>query len=414
MADHLCEEIIPNILHKLPVKTLLRCTSICKSWYSLITSPQFIFSHLHFAASTKNRTPLLLVRRTITESEHYDLFSDNDSFTLHSNIEFPFRSINAFFTIVGSCNGLICLSDDRVYHTHTIILWNPCIKKSVLLPKPNSIYSSYGTFSQSLGFGFDPVASDYKVIRITYADCVRVEQPLVQLYKLSTGVWQDLSFLSLECVIHSKSRQAYVNGAAHWVARHMDSHTGVWQDLIVFFDMCGEVFGELMLPFSLVNSHDLVTGKELVVYNKSLALILWNVLGPQPSFCVWVMKEYGVQESWTKHLSIDVHDFGDIFMRPLWVMKHGEVITVGQDGYLISYDPNGEAQGEGFKDLGVDGLRSEDYRRSVHVDSYVESLVLLEKGHYSCDALTCKKLPTLHASDCGSVGGCGSDYAQKF
>ncbi|KAK6134291.1 hypothetical protein DH2020_031981 [Rehmannia glutinosa] len=395
MADYLCEGIIINILHRLPIKTLLRCTSVCKSWYSLITAPEFISSHLKFAAAS----PFLLLRRCVRNSEGYDLFSDDECFTPRATLEFPFRSINSFLTIIGSCNGVLCLSDDRVYYMHTIILWNPCVKKSILLPKPNPIYNSYGTFAQSLGFGFDPVSNDYKVIRITYVDCVR-GHPQVELYKLSTGVWQDMSYLELDHVIYNKSRQAYVNGATHWVARYMDSY-----DLIVFFDMCHEVFGEMLLPVSLVNN-DHMRSKDLVVYMESLALILWNMNGAEPCFCVWVMKEYGVQESWIKHFSFDFHDFGGRFLRPLWVRNKGEVITVCQDGRLISYDPDG---GE-VKDLGVHGSRSDDYRRSIHVESYVESLVLIGRGPYASDSATCKKLPTLHTSDCDSVSSCGSDY----
>ncbi|KAI3457104.1 hypothetical protein Pfo_013767 [Paulownia fortunei] len=398
MADYLCEGIIINILHRLPVKTLLRCTSVCKSWYTLITSPEFISSHLKFAAASEKKTPFLLLRRCIRNTERYDLYSDAESFTPHATLEFPFRSINSFLTIVGSCNGLLCLSDDRVYYMHTIILWNPCIKKSVLLPKPNPIYNSYGTFAQSLGFGFDPVANDYKVVRITYVDCVR-GQAQVELYKLSTGVWQDMSYLGLDCVIYNKSRPAYVNGATHWVARYMDLY-----DLIVLFDMCHEVFGEMMLPVSLVNN-DPMRSKDLVVYMESLALILWNVSGVEPRFCVWVMKEYGVQDSWIKHFSFDFHNFGGGFMRPLWVRKHGEVITVWQDGHLISYDPDGAE----VKDLGVHGSRYEEYRRSIHVDSFMKSLVLLERGPYFSDAVTCNKLPTLLTNDCDSISSCGSD-----
>ncbi|KAL3632778.1 hypothetical protein CASFOL_025762 [Castilleja foliolosa] len=386
MSDYFCEEITINILHRLPVKSLLRCTSVSKSWYYLITSPQFISSHLNFAAARKHKTPFLLLRRCLGNSELYNVFSDDDSFTPHTTLQFPFRSINPFFTIVGTCNGLVCLSDDRVYHTHTIILWNPCIRKSLILPKPGPIYNrSYGTFSQSLGFGFDHVASDFKVIRIiSYSDC----RPRAELYKLSTGVWQGLSFLGAEFVIYNKSYQVFVNGAAHWVA----CYAGFY-DVIVFFDMCKEVFGKIMLPFSAANNDtNSVVTKDLVVYNESIALILWSETGPEPGFCLWVMKEYGVEESWTKHMSFDSHGYWERLMKPLWVRKRGEVITVRQDGCLVLYGSDGAE----VKDLGVYGSRSEDYRRSIRVGSYMESLVLLNKGPYSSDAVSKKELPTLH------------------
>lgn len=180
MADYIPEEIIIKILEKLPIKTILQSTCVCKSWYTLITSSHFISSH----SKHQKTKPLLLLRRCIRNVEHYALYSDNnvDSSLINSvatTVDFPFKSMNSYFTIIGSCNGLLCISDDRVYHTHTIILWNPCIKKLVFLPKPCLVYNSYGTFVQSLGFGHDSVTDDYKVVRITYVDYAQVE-----LYRL--------------------------------------------------------------------------------------------------------------------------------------------------------------------------------------------------------------------------------------
>ncbi|PIM97243.1 hypothetical protein CDL12_30288 [Handroanthus impetiginosus] len=250
-----------------------------------------------------------------------------------------------------------------------------------------------------LGFGFDPITGDYKMVRITYVDCGR-EHPQVEIYRLRTGVWQDLSHLEFDHVIYNKSRQAYVNGAIHWIACCTNCY-----DLIVLFDTYYEVFRNMMLPVGLMNN-DASTSKDLVVYNESLALILWNVSGAEPSFCVWVMNEYGVEESWSKHFSFDFHEFGGGSMRPLWVGRHGEVIVVWQDGRLVSYDHDGVE----VKDIGVHGSSSEDYRRSIHVDCYMESLVLLKGAHCFPDAVTCYNLPTLHANISDSVDDYRSDH----
>ncbi|PIN19083.1 hypothetical protein CDL12_08236 [Handroanthus impetiginosus] len=343
MANYLPEAIILNILQRLSAKTLLRCTSVCKSW------------------------------RCIRNSELYDMYSESESFARETTLEFSFRSINSFFTVVGSCNGLLCLSDDRVYYAHTIILWNRCVNRSIVLPKPNLIYNSYGTFVQSLGFGFDPVSRDYKVVRITYVDYAR-EHPQVELYKLSTGVWQDLSHLALDYVIYNKSCQAYVNRAIHWIACCKNCY-----DLIVLFDMYYEVFRSMKLPVGLLKN-DNPTNKDLVVYKESLALISWNVSAAEPSFCLWVMKEFCIEETWSKHFSFDSHVFGGGLMSPLWAGRRGEVIVVRQDAY--------DHDGVEVKDLGVHGSSCEDYRCSIHVDSYKESLALLEGAHCFSDAVT--------------------------
>ncbi|XP_057792326.1 F-box/kelch-repeat protein At3g23880-like [Salvia miltiorrhiza] len=395
MADYFFEEIIINILHRLPVKTLLRCTAVCKSWHSLITSREFTSSHLKFAQKV---APSLLLRRCIKSSERYELYSDDESFARFAAFQFPFRSMNSFFTIVGSCNGLLCLSDDRVYFMNTIVLWNPSVKKSVLLPKPNMIYNSHGSFLQYLGFGFDPVGSDYKVVRITYVDLAT--HPQIEVYKLSSGVWHDMSCLELDSVLCSRARPVYVNGASHWLARYLDLH-----DVIVSFDMSLEVFSTMMLP-ALRVSDDELRSRDLAVYMDCLALTLWSVSGAEQCFCVWVMNQYGVEKSWTKTFCFDFSSFGNEFVRPLWIRKQGEVVVVCQDGRLVSCDRGGGV----VRDVGVRGHRSDTYQRSLDVDTFVCSLVLMERGRCSSDVATGNSLHSLQTDDGDNVGSSGSEH----
>ena len=39
-------DVVEDILVQLNVNDLLRCKSVCKSWYSLISSPRFVKAHL--------------------------------------------------------------------------------------------------------------------------------------------------------------------------------------------------------------------------------------------------------------------------------------------------------------------------------------------------------------------------------
>lgn len=270
----------------------------------------------------------------------------------------PCKSMNSCYTIVGSYNGLICMSDDRVFLMHDIILWNPSVKKSILLPKPRLSYNSYGTFVHALGFGFDCLANDFKVVRITYADiCLSMAQ--VQLYRFSVGAWEEKGLLGMECAIYTRSRQVFVNTAVHWVASGMKG-----DDVILLFDMCNEVFGLMKLPVG-VRENGNVSSMDLVAHMESLAILCWNMSGVAHSICVWVMKVYGVEESWTNHMRIDC---GGTMVRPLWVRENGELLATRKDGHLICYG------WEGVKDLHQEGLICEDCWRYVHVDCFVESL----------------------------------------
>ncbi|KAI8008747.1 F-box/kelch-repeat protein [Camellia lanceoleosa] len=129
MSDYLPEEVLIEILSRLPVKSLLRFTCVSKPWRSLITSPSFINTHLN--KSTNNTlTHLLLLRYTCLNpnQEHYSLHFDNKTFNRYAQFISPFKT-HFYFRVVGTCNGLVCLSDDRFGDKHNIILWNPMIRK---------------------------------------------------------------------------------------------------------------------------------------------------------------------------------------------------------------------------------------------------------------------------------------------
>lgn len=163
MSDYPPEEVwIHNILSTLPIKTLLRCTSVCKSWYSLITSPSFISTHLN---RNKQQDPPLLLLSHCSEhprKEHFSIHHDNPTVDDYAELDFPFHSVNWYFRIVGSCNGVVCLSDDDRCYVHTIILWNPSIRKSFNLPRPSVVFQTHGPFMHSIGFGFDSINHDCK------------------------------------------------------------------------------------------------------------------------------------------------------------------------------------------------------------------------------------------------------------
>nr|XP_023895351.1 uncharacterized protein LOC112007050 isoform X4 [Quercus suber] len=85
---------------------------------------------------------------------------------------------------------------------------------------------------------------------------------------------------------------------------------------------------------------------------------------------IWVMKEYGVVDSWTKLFTIDLKQ------EIIWVLclqKNGNILVEAKlpnDWELSSYDPKSQH----VKNLGI--CWRPHY---FHVDNYVENLVLLDK-----------------------------------
>ncbi|CAK7327603.1 unnamed protein product [Dovyalis caffra] len=126
MSDFLPEELIQEILYKLPIKSLVQCTRLCKSWNSLIKSRNFISKHLHRTISSTDHQSLFLLRLCSKQrEEQYSLRFDDQDFNEHMQLHFPFKSCESYYRIIGSCNGLICLANIFKTHTISFILWNP-------------------------------------------------------------------------------------------------------------------------------------------------------------------------------------------------------------------------------------------------------------------------------------------------
>ena len=310
MFEYLPFEVLLEILHKQPLKSLIQFRCVSKSCNSLITSPAFINSSLTRSHSNSNK---LIVRYLDVKPhvERYKLIHEdndnNDSLSEQiQDLEFPLRSRCDYFQLVGSVNGLFCL-----YEENHFILWNPCIRKFITLPKP----SVTGLFPCYLAFGFDSRNNDYKVVRIAY-QLVKirsegVKPPLVEVYSVREGSWRITSggdsYPPKITISNWPHEAASLNGAVYFPANDWGE---AQSSVVLSFDLGDEVFRVISLPngkFKL-NAH-IVTS----VFKGLLSLICYEHQHMGEYFMcrvkccsVWVMKEYGVVDSWTKQFTIDL------------------------------------------------------------------------------------------------------------
>jgi F-box interacting protein len=272
--------------------------------------------------------------------------------------------------LVGSSNGLLCLVD-RTFNKESglCVLWNPSIRKAISLPKPNIGFDSWSR--QSVGFGYDPTTDDYKFVSLVYLRGTEFGSfltvpPLVEIYTLRTGIWRSVTAPGTPYITSHWSPSVIVNGALHWSA-HTPDHPrkqSAYRNVIVWFNMKDEAFGEVGMPKSLQGLEDLNVIVALV--DGLLALLPFDVYRNETSNAVWVMKEYGVAESWTK--LFDVHIGTGICSWVIGFTKSGEVL-VHEGGELFSCGPSGRGY-----------LENPPIRclEEIYLDTYVESLVLLD------------------------------------
>ncbi|CAN6708263.1 unnamed protein product [Malus baccata var. baccata] len=265
MLDSFPREITHDILFRLPIKSLIQCTSVCKPWRSVIVNQSFIQSHLRrtIRFNKQNDIHLLLHHsvsgRSITSVRTHR--HTTVAFNEYSEIEFPIalkeEIRNEYLHIVGICNGLVCLADDIVRSGKSFILWNPFISKSVTLPSPGITFPIYNSrFDAAIGFGYDAMTADYKVVRVVTPNNELMGPTMAEVYSLATGSWKSLGSVAPQCETYGVKNRSF---------------------LMEFF------IGLYTLGLLLSVSGD----------RKSIALFVMNTDSKDFYLEIWVMKEYG-------------------------------------------------------------------------------------------------------------------------
>ncbi|XWS52817.1 hypothetical protein CRYUN_Cryun11dG0104700 [Craigia yunnanensis] len=353
------EPVLMDILLKLPVKSLTRFRCVCKRWCSFQTS-QFITKH-HQNNLKNNNLNLLLKRchgNTHDDIHYFSALSTEkgQNFLVKENIHLPFFQNCWYAPVVsGPCNGLLCLHD-----AGKVALWNPSTREFKILPRsslhlylPNIESTSFGC----LGFGFDSITDDYKVVRFVtnYFDENGEEGLLgdwihqVELYSLKSDSWKEISVPEVH-PYGSPLFNNYINGIFYWQA------AGDSDYLILSFDMANEKFSTLPLPKfggSLAQYY-----LQLLDFNGSLGAIVYPREGTEKSFDLWVMNG-----SWTRQFSIESVSGVE---RPLGFWKNGELFLEGSNDELFLFDPTTRK----LENLGIHA-----YHNTMQLIAYVENLV---------------------------------------
>ncbi|CAL5442262.1 unnamed protein product [Camellia sinensis] len=349
MSDFLSDEIVVEILQRLPTKTLIQFRSVSKSWYSLITNPNFINTHLSFSLTSNTYKSsydnlLMIVRQCLcdlhTRTEHCTLYIDsNESFEVYKRFVIPIKSCHLI--TFGYAKGLFCF-----FEQDRFLLWNPSIRKFMAMAKP-TIKTSFNH-----GFGFDPQNNDYKMVRIAKNYSTK-EEPTTPIEPVGITICDTVRFA------------VYLEGAVHFAVNMKQSN----DPLILSFDLSDEVFQTMLLPDSIVGPR---TQIGISVFGELLSLLCYEHTAGIKSCSIWIMKEYSVVDSLYKQFKIGIS--GGI-MRVLGIRNNGHVLlvvaTTSSGGWMLSsYDPSSQQ----IKNLGIYTTAN-----PFVVDTYEENLILLNK-----------------------------------
>ncbi|KAI9127286.1 hypothetical protein K1719_001845 [Acacia pycnantha] len=249
-------DIIVDILKRLPVKSLLRFRCVCKDWNDLFKTSSFIKQHFHH--STHHRGPSLLLQSYYSASHHtitrHTLLDSNKKTLMPLNV--PINR-SCYLSIIGVSHGIVCLKFEG-----SLLLWNPATRETQHVPKISINYFEYGVISYSVetGFGFNTVLNDYKIV-IVYA--FRPAGNRAHVYSLSTGSWKEVEFGNVSVGGIHYRRTTATDEAIYWLA--INPMGGL---LILSFHTAKEVFTLIPEPAS-----GFFQDRNLIVHENNLALL---------------------------------------------------------------------------------------------------------------------------------------------
>ncbi|XP_027116778.2 F-box/kelch-repeat protein At3g23880 [Coffea arabica] len=349
-------EILVEILSRLPVKSLVKFKCVSKSWLSLTSNPHFIKAHLRISANKDDFRHHGLIFTVLPPNSHSHLKQCSLRSALNVemssiqviDIDYPMKSPHKSVWVVGSCDGLVCIAIEE----NDLFLWNPAIRKYKKLPDL-AIRLKHGCYI-IFGFGYDMLNDDYKVVAIF---CVfrggNDYETEVRVYSLKHDSWMRIENFKGGVPLDDSGK--YANGKLHWAAsRGFDSNHS-WK--IVSLDLGNESYGEVERPEYGDGVYDWTFG----VLGGCLTVLCdyeWTRVD------VWVMKEYGVRDSWSKVVSVPYLDDPEKsrYSFPVCLLKNGEILLVLGSG-LVLYNP----QSNTFKYRQINGVEE--------VNMYAESLV---------------------------------------
>ncbi|KAI3936694.1 hypothetical protein MKX01_034123 [Papaver californicum] len=361
-------DILPDILVRLPVKSIARFRCVNKAWCNLLRNPEFLKTQYKHAVEM-NRFSIMFHNHNDIYTFSYDPLSSTCEGSGH--VEYPVKSVKMGIEFFGCCNGLVFLRHVNKFNSAVLILWNPSTNECKKLPDPPTKLKEHRGGFVEYGFGYDYQIEDFKVVHI--AQGFKKGWCEVQVFSLRSNSWRRLEDIQVDKLCYDYSRpdmcRLLVNGALYWKAL-----TGgdLGTDKILRFDFEKEEFDQIPIPDEVYEDHD----RHLCVLGGSLWLLV-NEYGCSLEF--WELKDNEVKKSWTHSLSIDIDKFdSDSDLIPLQFLENGRILFGVQNQtclHFVLYDQKHETT----RTLKVhEDLVTSSFPTSV----YVESLISLDTGAY--------------------------------
>ncbi|XP_049345061.1 F-box/kelch-repeat protein At3g06240-like [Solanum verrucosum] len=327
--------ILLQILSTLPPTTLLYVKTLSKSFLNLTLDSEF--TKLSRSASIiihqfhSNRTNTLKILKFVVDNN----FDHDPIVDLDLQLYFPADPV----FLVGSVHGFVCFNY-FFGDVDSIYILNPTTREYIILPEPQRVrkWPNLVTY----GFGFDPVRFEYKVVRIYQEEIrdtndFRYYKSEAQVYIIGKGYWRSCAghvMLCFGCWAYGVK----LYGKLHWLVSDANGN-----ELLCSFNLENELFESFPTApmYNKKSKENCPNLRSLGVFGRCLCVCDNNA---DTHFEVWVMKEYGVTDSWVKQIVINIApEYNDWLcyemINLLKVLEDGQVLFLWRDDFLFLHHP---------------------------------------------------------------------------
>lgn len=383
LFETLPDSMLSEILKRLPVKELLRCRCVIKSWYNLIKTPGFIKLHLNHqretvVVDTDEAARKLLVFNSPVHDKLLYIRTDDEHCKEFYKLELPPVISKVYANWYAVSNSLVCVSTifgaRCLNHGWDIYLWNPLIQRCKTLPFLDLSHIVIHHWA-ALAFGYVPSINDFQVVLIVSDNFGKIPTFYICVYSLNTNSWKTKTILDDLSVRFLKVYESVsVNGISCWIMINQDNHV----ETLVCYDSVNDILRKVALP----HHTDDYSLHQLLPFDQSVALFHKKL--KLNAFEMWILKQDSMKNDffWEKKVSVTLGKH--LYNIVIGTRNNRELIFKSkfhQRG-LITYNPetnkvnNFVHSWKHWSTLGIDGLFSTAV--PFLVDPFVDGLVLLD------------------------------------
>ncbi|XP_071736982.1 F-box/kelch-repeat protein At3g06240-like [Rutidosis leptorrhynchoides] len=303
-TDGLPDEIVVNILARLPPKPLIRFRCVSKYWQSMLMDPYFM--------KLRSRKIIVLFLGKTLQFIDINVPTDDRTYSIFE-CSSPLEQLGLKQTcaqVIGSFNGLVVM-----VNVNAFVLYNRFtgeFKKLPSPPAPNHWNCGYG-------FGYGATPNDLKIVRF------KLSSDICDVYDFRRNSWSSFNTEIYDIRLFQYPVGTFVNGYLYWV----NTNTSTYNKELIVLSVKDMVLSKRILPCTCnIECLGTING----------CLCLLKKITNSSRFELWVMKEHDIESSWMNTHSFMLDSIESFNSRILKIMDDGRILMLNRSEQLIIYD----------------------------------------------------------------------------